>query len=649
MRGLKYKFISRLLPVVILGLMVTGWMVTSISLNTNREITQQKNASNSAFLLMNITHWRQFHEKLLLSLSEDAQINEVLTLPEAATELNARWSSLKAQLNLRNIALLNANGTAIAASNKNRVGQSYASMEYFHAARTANTVVISRPRYSRVDGKPLVTFAKRHEQSNGVIFISVPLGDFYNDYVDVSTYDRSAKAFILTADCKLLAHSSIGAAPPKDLVLTPLCNSEGNIEFSENGIVYQGGVSQDPATGWYIVSATDKQLSEQNRAEVIKTGLQIGLLVTIIVCTVVYQLVSSITLYISSIVRAIKDLSRGDLSLANVEKDEWEKLNSRNDELGMIGSALNTLIYEQKKLVTLAQRVADGDLTHEITPASSADILGQALASMQHNLTNLVTAQQTIVLDISQAIESIHASGTQLSQGTLSQHHSISAINDVLQNFQTKTLNIASSAKNVKNKANGVLDEAEGGKQRMKALISALEAINQSGSDISVTMKEISAIAEQTNLIALNAAIEAARAGEHGRGFAVVADEVRGLAARSGLAAEKSTMLIASTLDKMAAGNQASDKTERSLLSIVDNINVTADDLSEISLGVSEQATASNDLASSLAQIKSVTESNTEIAEQVSLQCEQLVELAKKLKDASQSFTTNKTAKANKP
>jgi len=142
----------------------------------------------------------------------------------------------------------------------------------------------------------------------------------------------------------------------------------------------------------------------------------------------------------------------------------------------------------------------------------------------------------------------------------------------------------------------------------MDEMNEAMASIEKSSQQMAQAIQIITDIADQTNLLALNAAIEAARAGEHGKGFAVVADEVRKLAERSALAAEEISGQIHDSLRHVENGAVISKKAGENIKSIVLNISKMAEQLGMISVSMQEQS-------ATMEESTSITEENVSAAE----------------------------------
>ncbi|MEA4896607.1 MAG: methyl-accepting chemotaxis protein [Christensenellaceae bacterium] len=282
-----------------------------------------------------------------------------------------------------------------------------------------------------------------------------------------------------------------------------------------------------------------------------------------------------------------------------------------------------------KKGAVIAQEYASGDFSNPVPEAflSQRNEIGQlavAFDALFHGMNELLSNIKTASGEVLSGSNQISDSGQLLAQGTTEQASTLeqlsASVEEIAAQTRMSTTN-AGEANSLAAKARGM---AERGNEKMNDLLSAMETIDRSSSDIEKIIKVIDDIAFQTNILALNAAVEAARAGEHGKGFAVVAEEVRNLAAKSASAAKETADLIKSSADSVDSGSRMARETADMLSQIVAEIARVATLVSGISNAASEQSTGIDQINMGLTQVSQVVQSNSATAQQSAAASQQL-------------------------
>jgi methyl-accepting chemotaxis protein len=386
-------------------------------------------------------------------------------------------------------------------------------------------------------------------------------------------------------------------------------------------------------------------------------GFGLFMLITAILCFVGFTSVSSTDKI------PMPDLSLSSWLLLAVCMAAWITL-------GIIFSVVLTRSITEPigRLNKVHHLLANGDLTIDIK-VNRKDELGRDMAEIKglvERWRELIGNVKSVAANISSAGTELSASAEQMSKGSVSQMERTSQVATSSEEMSQTILEIARNTGNIAESASKTAKVAKNGQEIVGNSVREVKEIAETVDETSTFVKTlgdrsnqigeivnvINDIADQTNLLALNAAIEAARAGEQGRGFAVVADEVRKLAERTANAtSEIGTMIKAiqggvksaivameNATKKVETGVQLSTQGGNSLNDIVESVNELLKMSQQIASATEQMGATSEEINRDIEQIASVSKETSASSEQTSEAATELAKLSVTLEQAVSGF-----------
>ena len=288
----------------------------------------------------------------------------------------------------------------------------------------------------------------------------------------------------------------------------------------------------------------------------------------------------------------------------------------------------------------LAQRIAEGDLTHEVQVRQHDEVgaLMLHMQRMQESLRTLVQQVQQASSQVSVASSEIAGGNHNLSERTEQTASHLQHTSSAMDSLAREVKHSAQASAQARAQADNAAQVAAEGGQAVDSVVQTMNEITASARRIGDITSTIDSIAFQTNILALNAAVEAARAGEQGRGFAVVAGEVRALAQRSAEAAKQIKQLTGDSVRCADSGSAQVGRAGETMRAIVTSVERVAQTIAEVSRACEVQDQQIESVSQAVQELEQMTQQNAALVEESAAASSALRDQAGVLDAAVRSF-----------
>ncbi len=652
-KSLKAKILLPVLITAILGfssIAVIGYMVSSKIVKNNLEnISSGQAEKMSIFVEKTLSEWKT--EINLLSLTEEAQ---KMDFESFRSYVDKRQSILgKYEM----IFMADATGKYRATSGSDG---DISDRPYFIEAMKGATV-ISDPVVSKATGHTVVAVAAPVKsdsgQIKGVVGGCIMLS-YISDAISTSKFGETGYSYMVDENGLLIAHPVASKVFKENLLQNKSEALVGLVKKMTSGgsgvgyYTYEGkykiaAYRPVQSTRWSVATTMEYAEAGKSIDTIRNTSVFISLIVAAVIFLIIILILNAILAQISLIAKATGRLAAGDLTVDIAVKGK--------DEVAMLAANFQRMIENMRSILLKLDNAGS-------TLAASSEEMMASSGDVSKSVEQVAIAIGELAKGASEQALSTENSSRRVSN-IISGLKEISNDMSVSENLATDAIETVNNSEKMVSAQVSKMAES---KQISAKVTASVATLSEKSAQIGHIVEVISSIANQTNLLSLNASIEAARAGEHGRGFAIVADEIRKLAEQSNASGKKIADIVREVQTNVAQTVEEMKKSEASLIDqetalkqtvtafddIAESVRTITDRITTVSTSIktlnsnaveaSEELTSisavSQEIAACSEEVSASTQEQTSIIIQVASAAEDLAGLATELQDSLQIF-----------
>ncbi|WP_375319986.1 methyl-accepting chemotaxis protein [Aliivibrio logei] len=617
--SLKNKLAISASAAIILG----GVLVEALSFNTSlerldTEVTQRLESTTASYNQY-VTDWVLSKERALISLPQETNADAIVVHLKQVRD-SAKFDNVF--LAYPDGSQANANGVILPSGNNDPRKWGW----YTNAVATPSKVFMDNPTVAAATGANVVSLGKAlnlHGQQV-VLGADVEITDILNSMEKVIIpgegfmFIANDKGNIFTHPNTKLLNKSVSSLGLNFSTIQQATNSNSDISIELDGEKYIMHAQKIDGTSLITVNVINYDSLVAPLFDAVSGQILVTAIV-VIICTLLFNLLCNI------LFRPLNNVSQALAQIANGSGDLTQRIHVENkDEVGELANNFNTFVESLQQLIQhirqQSQQLTEG--SEQSTNRANNSV--KELNLQQQEITMVATA----VTEMASATREIASHAEQTAEAAQNSSSSTQKGHSLVIETKASINNLANEV----NEASMVISE-----------------LQQHSQEINTVLATIQGIAEQTNLLALNAAIEAARAGEQGRGFAVVADEVRVLSQRTHTSTEeiKSTIdilqqttsravnLMQSSSELANSSVEDADRATLALEEISSSVTLISDMATQIATAAEEQTHVTGEITQNVTSIKDVTDllvidSTNSLTQSHSLK-EQAIDLSEKV------------------